>query len=120
MAHNEHGKGNEGRERRQLPRVPARVLVEYDTVEDFLIDYTSNISIGGLFIQTREPFPVGTRFRLRFRIPGRSRPVEVDGEVCWVQGPLESGPLQPGMGVRFAGLAPEDKAEVEEMLREWR
>ena len=100
-------------------RVPIRVLVEYESVEDFLIDYTANMSIGGMFIQTRNPLPIGTRFRLRFRIPGRAKAVETLAEVRWVLKPEEAGPMKPGMGVQFEELTNDDRSAVESMLEEW-
>ena len=106
-------------ERRNNSRLPLRILVEYDSSEDFLIDYTANMSIGGMFIQTGEPLPVGTRFRLRFRIPGREEPVDTEGEVCWLLGRDEAGPMHPGMGIRFSELTGSDKALIERMLAEW-
>lgn len=106
-------------DKRQAERLPIRMLVEYESSEDFLIDYTANMSIGGMFIQTGNPLPVGTRFRLRFRIPGRPDPVDTVGEVCWVLTPDEAGCMQPGMGVRFEDLAEHDRLSVEEMLAAW-
>ena len=112
-------RGKQSDEQRRQPRTPVRVLVEYDSVEEFLIDYTSNISIGGLFIQTQDPLEVGTLFRIRFRIPGDPEPVETDAEVCWILRPEDAGALQPGMGVRFASLKEEDRARVEDLLKDW-
>jgi len=106
-------------EKRTTERLPIRMLVEYESSEDFLIDYTANMSIGGMFIQTSNPLEVGTRFRLRFRIPGRDAPVDTVGEVCWVLSAEEAGVMQPGMGVRFEELEAKDRASVEEMLAAW-
>jgi len=109
----------EGRDRRNNTRVESRFLVEYETVEDFLIDYTSNMSIGGLFIRTREPLPVGTRFKMRFRVEGHLDPVEVMGQVCWIQQVGGPGPLQPGMGVQFTEMAEQDLTRIQAMLKDW-
>ncbi len=106
-------------EKRTAERLPIRMLVEYESSEDFLIDYTANMSIGGMFIQTSNPLEVGTRFRLRFRIPGREEPVDTVGEVCWVLTPDEAGVMQPGMGVRFEELTGTDRVAVEAMLTDW-
>ncbi len=108
-----------GADKRTTERLPIRMLVEYESSEDFLIDFTANMSIGGMFIQTTNPLPEKTRFRLRFRIPGREKPVDTVGKVCWVLPPEEAGCMQPGMGVRFDDLDPEDLACVEEMLAAW-
>jgi type IV pilus assembly protein PilZ len=111
--------GPSDRDKRAAERLPIRMLVEYESSEDFLIDYTANMSIGGMFIQTSNPLEVGTRFRLRFRIPGRDEPVDTIGEVCWVLTPEEAGCMQPGMGVRFEELAAKDRNAVESMLTDW-
>ncbi len=108
-----------GIERRTNKRLPIRVMVEYNSTEDFLIDYTANVSIGGMFLQTDEPLALGTRFRLRFRIPDRRKPIETYGIVRWVVTPEESGPMVPGMGVQFDGLLPADRKAVENLLTKW-
>jgi type IV pilus assembly protein PilZ len=101
-------------EQRFTTRIPIRIIVEYASVAEFLEDYTSNLSLGGMFIKTDHPLDVGTRFRLRFRVPGRTRPVETYGEVRWVE-----GPPSPGMGVAFDDLGPTDLRDVEAWLAQW-
>lgn len=105
-------------EQRIQSRVPIRVKVEYEDLDDFLDDYTSNVSLGGMFVRTHEPLPVGTRFRLRFRVPGRDKAVETTGEVRWVVSEAEAAAeeLQPGMGIRFDELSPPDRRAVERWL----
>lgn len=105
-------------ERRTLRRLPIRVLVEYQAVEDFLHDYTANISVGGMFICTDKPLEVGTRFRLRFQVPGRKRPIETYAEVRWCMPPDEAGPMNPGMGVQFDELSASDARTVRSLLDE--
>lgn len=107
-------------DRRLNNRLPSRFLVEYEHLEDFLIDYSANISIGGMFIQTQRPLPMGSRFRLRFKIPGRARPVETEGVVCWVIPPDHQGPEKAGMGIKFFEFQAADKKAVEKMLLEWK
>lgn len=106
-------------ERRIQRRLPIRITVEYSDLEDFLTDYTSNLSIGGMFIETEEPLGVGTRFRLRFSVPNRSTPIDTIAEVRWAQARVAGSPLSPGMGVRFQELAPADGEAVQEMLSQW-
>jgi type IV pilus assembly protein PilZ len=106
-------------ERRALRRLPLRVMVEYESLEDFLIDYTANMSVGGMFIRTQTPLDEGTRFRLRFQVPGRSRPIETFGEVRWTLSPEDAGPMVPGMGVQFDALAAPDRRSVQRMMDAW-
>ena len=49
-------------ERRKHPRTPLSLLVQFrfNTFEDFLADYSHDISPGGMFIiPTNQPTPVG-------------------------------------------------------------
>ena len=104
-------------EHRATTRIPIRVLVEYQRMDDFLADYSANISLGGMFIATDKPLDTGTRFRLRFRVPGRARPVETYGEVRWAIQPGTG--MAPGMGIAFDELAPGERRAVEALLVEW-
>lgn len=96
------------------------VRVEYTNVEDFLVDYTSNETIGGMFIKTERPMPVGTTFQMRIQLPGGRRAIDVDAEVRWTLPRDVAAPMTPGMGVRFESLSSYDKAQVEGLLASWR
>jgi type IV pilus assembly protein PilZ len=106
-------------ERRTNRRLPIRVMVEYETTEDFLIDYTANVSIGGMFIRTDQPLEMGTRFRIRFRLPDRKKPIETYAVVRWVVSPADPGLMQPGMGVQFDELSPKDLRDVQDLIGKW-
>lgn len=106
-------------ERRVRGRLPINVLVEYEDRQDFLTDYTANMDIGGMFIKTSTPLEMGTRFRLRFKVSGRERPIDTVAVVRWNLHPSEAGPLNAGMGVQFERLSSRDEAAVLAMLDEW-
>ena len=97
-----------------------QVRVEYTNVEDFLVDYTSNETIGGMFIKTEYPMAVGTEFTLRIQLPGGRRPLEASAEVRWTLPRDVAAPMNPGMGVRFGALSTLDKGIVEGLLSNWR
>ena len=99
---------------------PPQVRVEYTNVEDFLVDYTSNETIGGMFIKTERPMAVGTQFNLRIQLPGGRRPIKTEAEVRWTLPTDVAAPMTPGMGVRFATLSSIDKGIVENLLESWR
>ncbi len=68
-----------------------------------------NISRGGMFIETPDPYPLGSRMEITFNWPGSSVELTTVGEVihvCFVNttpgGDRRS--LLIGMGVRFTGL----------------
>ncbi len=84
-------------EKRSHPRAPIELRVDYKRVNSFIADYAKNISRGGTFISTKNPLPVGTRFRFRISVPTFPEPINLTGEVAWIA-PAREG---PGMGIRF-------------------
>lgn len=98
--------------RRISPRRPRRVQVQFWKRGEphAYPGYTTNISLTGMFIGTRSPFPPGTR--LRIEILEGDRGFVVEGVVAHarkVRGELMRM-SQPGMGVRFLS--------VEDLVRE--
>jgi uncharacterized protein (TIGR02266 family) len=103
------------RDQRTAARVPIRVKVEYAEIEDFLADYSCNVSLGGMFIETEDPLPIGTRFRLRLQLPNRKLPLETFAEVRWIIDPGTPG-QEAGMGVRFEAVGHAERREIERLL----
>lgn len=98
-------------EKRDNPRAPIELKVEYKKLNTFFADYTKNISKGGTFIKTDRPLPNGTEFLFKLALPQRNAPFELRGAVIWTNRPNEmQEPSNPnmGMGIRFVF---EDDAE---------
>ncbi len=74
--------------------------------------FTHNISIGGTFIKTENPLPVGARFSFQLRVPPQEVPLEVSGEVVWS---VAEG-RQPGMGIRFLHGSDAQKQLLESLV----
>jgi uncharacterized protein (TIGR02266 family) len=88
--------------RRTDPRYARRLDVEILVGEQTRTATTGNISLGGLFVETTKTFPLQTRLQVRFRIPTQPEPIEVLGEVRWIE--PGSADQSAGMGIRFQGL----------------
>ena len=86
---------------RRLTRVPIQLEVEYRTSGNFLVAYSTNISKGGLFLQTTQPPPIGQTVKLRVKAPGIDEVVEVEGVVAWVRETQTPDGHPPGFGVEF-------------------
>lgn len=82
--------------RRKHERAAVTLVVDYDGAEDFVGDYTENLSKGGTFIHTSRAFPVGSAIRLVLSFPGLLQPVAIDAVVRWTRGEPELG-----VGVEF-------------------
>ena len=75
------------------------------------LGYAANLSETGVFIQSLALRDPGTRLRLVMHIatPG-GEPIATDAEVRWVRRYGGKRAPSPGMGLRFLGLRPADKA----------
>jgi uncharacterized protein (TIGR02266 family) len=70
------------------------------------VGHSRNISLGGMFVETADVLPVQTTIQVRFRVPTQPEPIDVTGEIRWVE---PGGPGQmAGMGIRFHGLRARD------------
>ena len=107
-----------GADRRSYERFDVSSLaVDYANGDTFLFAYLANISEMGIFVRSEEPLPIGTRLRLRFAPPDGPS-LELDGEVVWINPLRPSGDNpNPGMGVSFVGLTPEQRERVVELVR---
>jgi uncharacterized protein (TIGR02266 family) len=91
--------------RRSDRRYDRRLPIEYQHEGTVYSAHTRNISLGGVFIDTDKILPFGARITMRFSVPTQAEPVEVTGQVRW----LESEEQRPrGLGVRFEGLRARD------------
>jgi type IV pilus assembly protein PilZ len=114
----------EERDRREAPRTPIELKVEYKKLNTFFADYTRNICKGGTFIKTRKPLDEGTEFVFKLIVPKLEAPIAIRGEVKWVvregQPPPPSAPpgsaAEPGMGIRFLYGSDEERRAVESVV----
>lgn len=95
-------------------RQHTRVLInqEFECIEDYIAEYVSNISQGGVFIRSKNPLPMGTKVTLQFSvILDDIEEVRGEGEVVRV----DKSPESTGMGVAFTKLTAESKQLIDEI-----
>ncbi len=85
-------------------RAPVGLKVEYRTTGAFLVSYTTNLSHGGLFVETPSPLPEGTRVTLRLHVPGAEDEVETEAVVAWSRREPSADGEPAGMGMRFEAV----------------
>lgn len=112
-----NGVSGTGDNRRTVERYEVTWAVDCVTEDTFLFASITNVSELGIFVRTLEPLAVGTRLTLSFS-PNKLDPFKLNGEVAWVN-PLRPGGdnPNPGMGVRFVGLVPDDRERLVEVIR---
>ncbi len=94
--------------KRQRKLICIPVLLSIEGGNNFKIDYTTDISVGGFLIQTEAPLEKGLLLDIRFRLPGAIKLIETKGEVIWshryVPGTEPTSNALPGMGIKFLKL----------------
>ena len=73
-----------GADNRRSERVPIALEIEYRSAGAFLVAYSTNLSKGGIFIETSDPLPVGATLTLRLHAPN-TKPCELQGSVAWTR-----------------------------------
>jgi type IV pilus assembly protein PilZ len=104
-------------ERREHDRFDVTWSVDCVASDTFLYASIANISQMGIFVLTTEPLPVGTPMMLSFAPPGHE-PFKLAGAVAWVNKVRPGGDNpNPGMGIKFTKLAPEERERLVEVIR---
>lgn len=106
-----------GAEKRRHPRAPLNVLVQFrfDTFDEFLAEYSLNISPGGIFIKTDQPREEGSVIYLQFTLRDGSRLIEGMGRVVRVTKPPGDAKRPAGMGIEFINFDEESMALIAEI-----
>jgi len=89
--------------RRRHPR--AALATQIQCQECMSLAFSRDVSVGGMFIETTDPMPVGSRLNLRFNID--------DGPVVVAQAEVTYEVAKLGIGVQFVDLTPEDLKRIE-------
>jgi c-di-GMP-binding flagellar brake protein YcgR len=95
-------------ERRQYPRFKVRVPIELHTEnsESPIRGATADLSLGGCYIETFLPFPVGTDLELK---------VQLEDTLLVLASVVTCDP-QVGNGIRFTRMLPEDLETLQVFL----
>ncbi len=109
--------GVDDAERRTFDRYDVEWAVDCVATDTFLYASITNISEMGIFVRTIDPPRLNTKLRLTFAPPGEEG-FQLEGCVAWVNCVREDGDnLNPGMGVRFVNLQPEQRERLVDVIR---
>ena len=102
--------------KRRSNRLQHELPVAYRSVGSFLTDWATNISHGGMFINTRKPLPVGTEVRILIQLPMVEFPVGLNGRVTRVAEFDNQANVVPGMGIQFTDVDPSKRHQIESLV----
>ena len=92
--------------RRSSPRVVLGIPVAYRFGNTIAAALTLNISRGGVAIRTTSPLEAGARVRVRLRLPGGTRDMDVEARVAWSD-------RRVGMGLQFERVGAGDQQAID-------
>src|SRR6187455_1806488 len=95
--------------RRGSPRVVLGIPIQYRFGNTIAAALTLNLSRGGIAIRTTSPLDLGSKVRLRFRLPGSKRDIDAEGRVAWSD-------RRHGMGLQFEKVDQPDQAAIDEFV----
>jgi uncharacterized protein (TIGR02266 family) len=86
-------------------------------VDTFVERYATNVSRGGIFVQSQRTQPMGTLIRFEFQLSDKQAVIRGEGRVAWA---VPFDPAHPertyGMGVRFTRLDVKSKKLIDDMV----
>ncbi len=88
---------------------------EFGSIDEFVTEYVTNISSGGVFVRSKQPLPVGTLVNLSFTL--LLDDIEVLAGVGEVVR-LSPDPANPGMGVVFRQMTSESQDVIERLAKD--
>jgi uncharacterized protein (TIGR02266 family) len=92
--------------RRISPRVVLGIPVSYRYGNTIAAALTLNLSRGGVAIRTTSPLASGAKVRVRFRLPGGQRDIDIESRVAWSD-------RRVGMGIQFERVEPADQNAID-------
>jgi len=104
----------DGSNLRGFPRHQVKLEVRFRTARDFVIEHATNISRGGMFIQTDDPPPLDTQVQVEMQLPGDPAPVSTNAIVVHRQQAV--GGKQPGVGVQFVDAADQFRERIDKYM----
>jgi len=97
-------------------RRPLRVKVTEKVVGMFEHFTSFDISVGGMFLKSEQPYAVGTDLEVEFTLPTKESPINAEARVVRIVHPLDRSGHRPGMGIKFTKIDPEDHNIIEEFV----
>lgn len=103
-------------EMRKDRRTPASLKVKYKsaTVDDFIEQFGTDLSRGGIFIKTKKPLDTGALLKFEFQLQDGSALIHGVGRVAWRRVEQVARPdLPAGMGIKFFKLSDNSRQLVD-------
>lgn len=95
--------------RRGSPRLVLGIPIAYRAGGTVAAALTLNINRGGMAIRTTSPLDREADVKLRFRLPGSKKDIDLEARVCWSD-------TKAGMGLSFTRVDAVDQSAIDEFV----
>ena len=102
-------------ESRRIP-LEREISFRVPRFENFVTEYSANISATGIFVRTKEPLEPGTDLNLEFKVADDWKLIRGRGRVIWVRSKDEGADAPAGMGIRFLEMDPQSRRLIHWMV----
>ena len=105
------------RKDRRVKIVSLNVRYKSATVDEFIENHAHDVSRGGIFIKTANPFPPGTLLKFEIRLASDQAVIAGVGRIVWKRDAGTTGSERPaGMGVKFIKIDEPSKAVIDRLV----
>jgi uncharacterized protein (TIGR02266 family) len=102
---------------RRVKIVSLNVRYKSATVDEFIENHALDVSRGGIYVKTSNPFPPGTLLKFEIRLVSDQAVITGVGRVVWKRdGGQGSGERPAGMGVKFIKIDEPSRALVDKLI----
>ena len=102
--------------RRSSIRLPLRLWTEGLVNGRLDFHNCSNLSVGGMFIETEDPYALDQVVQIEFNLPGVYDSIKVTGTVVSRIDPADEAAGRPGNGFKFLDLSAADRELIEKFI----
>src|SRR5258708_5115075 len=105
------------RKDRRVKIVSLNVRYKSATVDEFIENHAHDVSRGGIYIKTANPFPSGTLLKFEIRLASDQAVIAGVGRVVWKRDAgASSGERPAGMGVKFIKIDEPSKVVIDKLM----
>jgi|SRR5579859_1983026 len=105
------------RKDRRVKIVSLNVRYKSATVDEFIENHAHDVSRGGIYIKTANPFPPGTLLKFEIRLASDQAVIAGVGRVVWKRDAGSSNGDRPaGMGVKFIKIDEPSKSVIDRLV----
>jgi uncharacterized protein (TIGR02266 family) len=105
------------RKDRRVKIVSLNVRYKSATVDEFIENHAHDVSRGGIYIKTANPFPAGTLLKFEIRLASDQAVIAGVGRVVWKRDAAHGAGERPaGMGVKFIKIDSPSTAVIDKLV----